>query len=824
MNFWTNCIFSRKIAAMFFSFKFLVLSIFSHKLDAGVSITLSNPVTPAPVSSSNVASVPASILSILDTMGLPLALLPTLLAVYRDVRDTYKLLVVQGYAVSWSSLLTLRLRSAWPGTSVTVASMDQLVAQTLTSAGHSQIVCKTVTRPGPVIPGHLVDLQMVTDLQDHVDRWDRHPLTAWKNWRSQLGLSARQFVSLSQFLCPASSSDLINWDDIMWQADLCDVWSRLSLSSSSSEGQDIINNNKHWRIVNKKKEDETVSFNKIGRWWRKVRNVSRGKKILSRRPRFVSSNPRLFWSNEKIELLKQAKLTAFDIWFVKKNRKYSSFKTLIVREFQRLLSPDSGSLTTGQILGKLAQIQRSDKFRVSRREDREWDKLVMEYHEFLMNEDDIETIEFVEESTEDVPVDVHEDGHPDYNLDADVIEFIRDKEGGKKMASNVWSSGALLVLLRARDSAQRRREKWEKWAIAKYGSLQSAYSNPRLKVPKLEELLVEEWSQLRPNQSGLSAWTLNGYLKKFDALKKQLIEEQEEAKRLKDLRMIPPVIYTYHPNTDIPVYKLEQLNEYSKLAANVKMLVSTRQRAFTSQNSNLRYLDLWSEQWMLETGEKVEGWRLQQRLYNLQMSSSVRNKLKKFMIIKENDANVPEEKLELDPNGFEYEAPSIVPRDSMFPRVPDTISEVLIRRKQDDMEDPGDLIGYDEENFVEVLGVGRLGLPVAIAVNELIEEEGIQYKPKMNYMKEDNSDVNVIQSSFQRNKFYSYPSENGSKRFSNFNNFQFHLQLRKMSNDPDAQESSSTFGQKMASYHFCQSLVKDCLTVALAQSSSSSLQ
>ena len=230
-------------------------------MDTGVSITLSNPMSPV----TSVSSVPPGILSILDTMGLPLALLPTLLAVYRDVRDTFKLLVVQGYAVSWSSLLTLRLRSAWPGTSVTVASMDELVTQTLTSAGHQQIVCKTVNRPGPVIPGHLVNIEMLTDIQEHVDRWDRHPLTAWKNWRSQIGLSARQFVSLSQFLCPTSASDLINWDDIMWQADLCDVWSRFSLSPAC-DNQDMSNNNKQWRIVNKKKEDDTVSFSKIGRF------------------------------------------------------------------------------------------------------------------------------------------------------------------------------------------------------------------------------------------------------------------------------------------------------------------------------------------------------------------------------------------------------------------------------------------------------------------------------------------------------------------------------------------------------------------------------
>ena len=54
--------------------------------------------------------MPPAILSILDSIGLPLALLPTLLAVYRDVRDTYKVLVAEGYCVSWSTLLTARLK------------------------------------------------------------------------------------------------------------------------------------------------------------------------------------------------------------------------------------------------------------------------------------------------------------------------------------------------------------------------------------------------------------------------------------------------------------------------------------------------------------------------------------------------------------------------------------------------------------------------------------------------------------------------------------------------------------------------------------------
>ena len=80
-----------------------------------MSITLCNskPVPSSPTEQAPEDSnpgVPSGILSILDTIGLPLALLPTLLAVYRDVRDTYKLLVVEGYCVSWSTLLTARLK------------------------------------------------------------------------------------------------------------------------------------------------------------------------------------------------------------------------------------------------------------------------------------------------------------------------------------------------------------------------------------------------------------------------------------------------------------------------------------------------------------------------------------------------------------------------------------------------------------------------------------------------------------------------------------------------------------------------------------------
>ena len=52
-----------------------------------------------------------------------------------------------------------------------------------------------------------------------------------------------------------------------------------------------------------------------------------------------------------------------------------------------------------------------------------------------------------------------------------------------------------------------------------------------MKVPKVEELLVEEWGQLKPTQAGMSAYSLHSYLKRFDNLKAELVGAQEEVRR-----------------------------------------------------------------------------------------------------------------------------------------------------------------------------------------------------------------------------------------------------------------------------------------------------
>ena len=183
-------------------------------------------------------------------------------------------------------------RSAWPGTSVSIEKMDQLVEQTLTSANINRAANKVITRPGPVIEASQISTEMMSSLQDHVDRFDRHVPNAWQNWRGFSQLSAKQFSSLAQFLCPPG--DTYNWDEMMWQAELCEVWSSLwaSLPSQQDQAEATLATDKPWRKVPARRggegEDNELSLNNIGRWIRKVGNVPVNSRHLggTRRPRY----------------------------------------------------------------------------------------------------------------------------------------------------------------------------------------------------------------------------------------------------------------------------------------------------------------------------------------------------------------------------------------------------------------------------------------------------------------------------------------------------------------------------------------------------------
>ena len=323
---------------------------------------------------------------------------------------------------------------------------------------------------------------------------------------------------------------------------------------------------------------------------------------------------------------------------------------------------------------------------------------------------------------------------------------------------------------------------------------------------------MEEWTNLRPNLAGVSAWTLNGCLKKYDGFKQQLIEEQEEARRQRELLLAPPPRVVTHPGTDVPVYRLEELGRYPKLPASVKQLVATRQAALlAAASSPLRYTELWAEQWLATTGERVAGWALQQRLHKLQAAPGLRSKLRRFVETRQVAPGAAEELPDgADPATLEREAPAIVARHSMFPRVPDPVSDLLIRRKHEEVEE----LLYDEENFVEVLGAGRLGLPTVLSVPDILEEDGIHFKSKMSYI--DLEELNVdeviqtkVEDSCQKSKGY--------QRFNNINNFGSYLELNRLA-DSRSFEMRDTFGQRMASHRLCHSIVSDCLQEALGAS------
>ena len=330
-------------------------------------------------------------------------------------------------------------------------------------------------------------------------------------------------------------------------------------------------------------------------------------------------------------------------------------------------------------------------------------------------------------------------------------------------------------------------------AVSKHGTLHAAYSNPRLRV------LLEEWGRLRPNQAGISAWTLNSHLKKFDNLKRQLVEDQEEERRIKEARAV------YHHNTDIPVYDLGQLSAMVKLPASVRMLVSTRQRALQRGDTDKQfsYLELWAKQWELETGDLVKGKELQNRLHQLQARPSVRHRLKQVMVTQTTEVIMSEKEEEqeiIDLDSFEFEVPAVGFRNTVFPRVDEQALDILVRRKVKDDD-------Y-KENWLETLGHSRLGLLMVADLKEIVDEDGIKFKSKLSYLNPED-DMLIIQGDPTQDCLYSCPQPLCTSQFQNYNNFLFHLSVHK--NTAGLGEQKQTFGQKMESYRICTDLVMECL-------------
>merc|ERR1712115_25313 len=106
-----------------------------------------------------------------------------------------------------------------------------------------------------------------------------------------------------------------------------------------------------------------------------------------------------------------------------------------------------------------------------------------------------------------------------------------------------------------------------------------------------------------------------------------------------------------------------------------------------------------------------------------------------------------EDKTEIDLDSFEYQTPEFIGRDSTFPSVADHVSDILIRRKSEQFDD------YEEESLIEIIGEGRLDLPVIIDRRDVLEEPGIRFRPKLKFMETDSTEEDSNQSEI-RDKVY----------------------------------------------------------------------
>ena len=380
----------------------------------------------------------------------------------------------------------------------------------------------------------------------------------WRKWILEKPgvLSARQFVSLCELLSPRARGG--GWDEIAMEAELAEVWLLLGRHAEVKAGEGSGSRKR------RRKVEEGVTLDMVDRWWRKTKH-------LTVRSSLKRSSKKVTLSQRQQEAVRRAGKRALVRWRRQEGGRRLGLRNLLQKEWS---NQRQGLLSGEQLVAILCSINRKEKTEVAKKEDEEMREQRQDYLDYL--ETEVEVIEEkvkakVETEEQKVQEGENEDEceEADYSNDEAVLNYIREKERNKRgISSQVWTAASIALLLRARSQAQLRRKEWEEWAVERHGSLQAAYSNPRVKVPKVEELLVEEWGGLKPTQAGMSAYSLHSYLKRFDTLKAELVGAQEEVRRRKEaLRAPPPIQYQTLPQSDIPrsVIHFASFQSHSKL-------------------------------------------------------------------------------------------------------------------------------------------------------------------------------------------------------------------------------------------------------------------
>lgn len=278
----------------------------------------------------------------------------------------------------------------------------------------------------------------------------------------------------------------------------------------------------------------------------------------------------------------------------------------------------------------------------------------------------------------------------DYNRDEDVLSYLRDEQANSRSQHNItWTPEVIADLISARREARRRKRIWEEWAIREFGGVGIAYNKPNITFSKVDDMFKEEWAKKRPNLANLSIWTLVSYARKFDTLKKQLIQKHNQISRIGDRRRKdfvesyayspneifssekPKVAVVYFENSMVPKYDLEEIKNLH-LNQELENLIVSRQLAKIRQETDkvLNLNHLWRQEWSKLVPENPvhSGEILNQRLYLIENRPGIRQQLKQAVM---RSTKVPE--ISAGSGNFitdeatEEETLKIKPRHFVFP-------------------------------------------------------------------------------------------------------------------------------------------------------------
>merc|ERR550519_55757 len=345
---------------------------------------------------------PTPVLARLQELGLSLSHLPTVLAVYKESRERYRDLVREDYVLSWSRLLHHRWRDS-SSIAVTPSQVDCLV-QLLLEETQNRTPLKTVLRPSP--PQQVTEglVAGVAECREEIvkvkGRGAESLRRAWRVWKEKKGalLSVRQFISMLDLVGSDRSIE-----ETVVDCQLIEVWDAMGVKKDDAKEDKIEDVKVKEETEDEEKDEVMFDMETISRWYSRTKNITGFPVKLARRH---VTNPRLYWSNVRLEKLDLACRRARARWgrFTRERRRRWSLLKLIQIEYKKM--EPGCSLSLGEITGKLISADRRRRARMAIDERGEIEEMNQGYLTFLDSETEVTTLEAMEENQEEAEEDV----------------------------------------------------------------------------------------------------------------------------------------------------------------------------------------------------------------------------------------------------------------------------------------------------------------------------------------------------------------------------------------------------------------------------------